>query len=102
MTADPASYIEAALAELALVLASKNEDYRIDSGEFSNFEFASDVSGQAVQSVIMSQLAIKLGRIKGLSEENNESRKDSFRDLAGYAIIAYAYENCREDCDRTF
>lgn len=94
MTADPSSYIEAAIKELSKTLTSKNEDYRIGDGEFSNFEFAAHVTGSTAKAVILNQLAIKLGRIKGAGEEgfNNESLMDSFKDLAGYAIILYAYE----------
>lgn len=95
MTADPSSYIEAALKELSETLSSKNEDYRIGDGEFSNFEFASQVTGSTTKAVILSQLAIKLGRIKGQHESgtfNYESLKDSYKDLAGYAIILYAHE----------
>lgn len=90
---NPDSWIEGALEELKLTLAGKNEDYRID-GEFSNFEFAADVVGVDPVDVMVTQIAIKLGRIRGLKGKsfvNNESLLDSFKDLAGYAAIAYAY-----------
>lgn len=89
----PDSWIEAALEELTHTLAGKNEDYRID-GEFSNFEYAAKISGVDTIDIIMNQLAIKLGRLKGLAGKsfvNNESVLDTYKDLAGYAIIAYAY-----------
>jgi|SRR5437867_621487 len=94
MTSDPNSWIQGALDELKFTLASKNEDYKIE-GEFSNFEFAAEIAGIEPLDAITSQLAIKLGRIKGLwASENgpqNESLVDSYKDLAGYAVILYAY-----------
>ncbi len=89
------SYIREALDELTLVLALKNSDYKID-GEFSNFEFAADVvgAGITVDAVMLTQIAIKLGRIKGqnTSEDFNfESYMDTIKDLAGYAVLFYAY-----------
>ena len=90
----PDSWIEGALEGLRLTLASKNEDYRID-GEFSNFEYAAKVSGVNTIDIIMGQLAIKLGRLKGMAGKpyvNHESALDTYKDLAGYAIIAYAHE----------
>ncbi len=96
------SQVERALEELKKVLVSKNKDYKI-GGEFSNFEFAADVVGAGMQTedVMLTQIGIKLGRILGLrtSEDlvpNNESLQDSYMDLAGYAIILYAYAS-RED-----
>lgn len=97
MPSDPSSYIEAALEDLKATLASKNDDYRID-GEFSNFEFSSEVATSVTglltgtEEVIAAQIGIKLGRLKGLSSTpNNEARLDTLKDLAGYAIILYAY-----------
>jgi hypothetical protein len=79
------------MVELEATLQSKNEDYRIDS-EFSNFEFAADVAGLLPEDVLTIQVGIKLGRLKGLQEDpNNESRLDTLKDLAGYAIIFYAH-----------
>lgn len=90
------SYIQQALDEMLLVLASKNADYRV-SGEFSNFEFASQVAGGQVSTfgVILIQVGIKLGRLNGLlqrtGEPNNESIYDTIKDLHGYAAILHAY-----------
>lgn len=89
------SYMEAALVELQSVLVERNRDYKIDS-EFSNFEFAGSISGVETVDVILSQLSIKLGRIKGLrgkapSENNQLALLDSYKDLAGYATILFAY-----------
>lgn len=90
------SYIQLALDELGTVLTKKNSDYKVTSSEFSNFSFASDVSGVPSQDIILAQIGIKIGRIRGLlnglsSETNFESLDDSIKDLAGYAVILYAY-----------
>lgn len=85
------SYIEDAIIELERTLSSKNQDYKID-GEFSNFEYAAKVSGITTEQAILNQVGIKLGRLQGLPlDPNNESRLDTVKDLAGYAIILYAY-----------
>ncbi len=85
------SWVHRALRDLDAILSSKNADYRID-GEFSNFTFAADISGTSVEEVMLTQIAIKLGRLKGLpADPNNESRKDTVKDLAGYAVILYGY-----------
>lgn len=90
-------YIKLALEDLSNTLASKNRDYRID-GEFSNFEAAAStvtsLTGLALtaEEVIAAQIGIKIGRLQGLPlDPSNESRLDTVKDLAGYAIILYAY-----------
>lgn len=85
------SYIDKAIDELARTLVAKNMDYKID-GEFSNFEFVTDITGVHPEVVMLSQIAIKLGRLKGLPDDpQNESRLDTIKDLAGYAVILYGY-----------
>ena len=85
------SWIRQAIYGLSLTLDAKNEDYRID-GEFSNFEYAGQLAGVHPMDVIVTQVGIKLGRLKGLPKDpNNEARLDTFKDLAGYAVILYAY-----------
>lgn len=94
------SYVQRAIEELAETLQSKNEDYRIDS-EFSNFEYAAEVAGVVTTfDVILTQIGIKLGRIRGLDKDpNNESLEDSVKDLAGYAVILYAYLKSRSEVE---
>jgi hypothetical protein len=83
--------VQSALKDLSRTLAEKNHDYKID-GEFSNFEYAAELSGSDVLGVMMTQIGIKLGRLKGLPEEvYNEPKIDTYKDLAGYAVILYAY-----------
>lgn len=94
------SYIDRAINSLTATLASKNSDYKID-GEFSNFEFAGQVAGIHPIDVIGTQIGIKLGRLKGLAENpNNEARLDTVKDLAGYAIILYAYSLAQADTNK--
>lgn len=86
-------WIGRALLELNEVLESKNADYKID-GEFSNFMYAADVvgGGMSPDAVMLTQIGIKLGRLQGLPDDpRNESRLDTVKDLAGYAVILYAY-----------
>lgn len=92
---DPNSYIQASAETLAEVLLSKNHDYAPE-GEFSNFEKAAEIAGTNAMIVMTAQAAIKMTRIQSLMDPRagtyeNESLKDSFLDLAGYALIAHAY-----------
>lgn len=87
------SYIQKAMDELLLTLATKNNDYRID-GEFSNFEFAADLADLEVHDVFLIQIAIKIGRLKGQLQGgyNHETYMDTVKDLAGYAVLFYAQQ----------
>ena len=90
------SWAGAAMTELGKVLASKRGDYS-SGGEFENFTSSAEAVGTIEpEDVFLTQIAIKLGRIRSLrtqvAEPGNESLKDSYRDLAGYAVLAFAYE----------
>ena len=92
---DPNSWIQASAETLAETLSSKNHDYAPE-GEFSNFEKAAEIAGTNAMIVMAAQAAIKMTRIQSLMDPRagtyeNESLKDSFLDLAGYALIAHAY-----------
>jgi len=94
---DGPTWIMKAMHDLGLTLANKNADYRID-GEFSNFEQAAKAVTQLTGSLVDTedaialQIGIKMGRLEGLPRDpRNESRLDTYKDLAGYAIILYAY-----------
>lgn len=91
----PRSFIETALWELGAVLKRKNSDYKVTSSEFSNFHYAADVAGVTTKEAILTQIGIKLGRLKGLTQTGKdpewESVEDTAKDLAGYAVILYAY-----------
>jgi hypothetical protein len=89
------SMITEALNSLSATLDTKNSDYKMDSNEFSNFYFAADVAGISASEVMLAQIGIKIGRIKGLTADpskdvNHESLLDTYQDLAGYAILLYA------------
>lgn len=88
------SSLSLALDDMKDILAGKNEDYRVD-GEFSNFEFAARVAGVSTETVMIVQIAIKLGRLMGQSKAgyNNEGKSDTIQDLAGYANILNAFTN---------
>lgn len=97
---DPNSWIQASAETLAETLLSKNSDYA-PSGEFSNFERAAEAADVSVLRVMAVQTAIKMTRIQSILSTKsegplNESLKDSFLDLAGYAIIAHAYLSVME------
>jgi len=89
------SFIETALEELGAVLKRKNSDYKVTSSEFSNFHYAADVAGISTRDAMLTQIGIKLGRLKGLTQSGKnpewESVEDTAKDLAGYAVILYAY-----------
>lgn len=97
-TVGKASYsnpIDEALAELKTVLTSKRADYANNVDPFSSFSSAAEIAGITTRESIMSQIGIKLARLKNLEsqpgEPKNEPIQDSALDLAGYAIILYAY-----------
>lgn len=89
------SFIETALMELGAVLKRKNSDYKVTTSEFSNFHYAADVAGISTRDAMLTQIGIKLGRLKGLTQSGKnpewESIEDTAKDLAGYAVILYAY-----------
>lgn len=88
------SYIQEAAKSLVETLAKKNADYA-PTDEFSNFRMAAEFAGLLPWDAMLIQIGIKYTRIMGLSKEGatpeNESLKDSLRDLAGYALIAQAW-----------
>lgn len=88
------SWTGKALANLSLTLQSKRSDYSADD-EFGNFEGAAEAASIKVEDVMLAQVGIKLGRIKNLRDMGdtplNEPLIDSYKDLAGYAVLAYAY-----------
>lgn len=86
------SEIQRSVELLAETLNGKNKDYAGNSGEFYNFEKAAEFADITVIDVINAQIAIKLTRIQNLKtgQATYESVKDSYLDLAGYAVIAHA------------
>lgn len=85
------SYVQRAAAELVEMLKSKNHDYA-PTTEFSNFEKAAEFAGVQPMDAIAVQIGIKYTRLQGLADnKKHESLRDSFMDLAGYALIAAGY-----------
>lgn len=89
------SFIDQALTDLFEVLRKKNSDYKVTTSEFSNFHYAGDIAGISTRDVMLAQIGIKLGRLRGLTQSGKdpewESVEDTAKDLAGYAVILYAY-----------
>jgi hypothetical protein len=95
LTRDPNSHIAASAEHLAETLTKKNSDYA-PTDEFSNFRKSAEAAGITVIQLITAQIAIKMTRVEkllrgGASAPRNESLKDSFLDLAGYAAIGHAW-----------
>lgn len=95
-----ASWTDAAFNALIETLGKKRSDYS-SSDEFENFTSTAEAVGTIdPEEVFLTQIAIKLGRIRSLRTQfaapANEPLLDSYRDLAGYAVLAFAYEMKRE------
>lgn len=88
------SWTGSALERLGRTLHSKRSDYSVDD-EFGNFEGAAGAASIKVEDVMLAQVGIKLGRIKNLRDAGDsphyEPLLDSYKDLAGYAVLAYAH-----------
>lgn len=91
-TEDP---FEAALIDLVDMHRRKNADYAHGS-TWSNFDFTAGVLGITAQEAALHNVAQKIARLAALkangrtANPNNESVKDTYLDLAVYAIITYA------------
>lgn len=88
------SWTGSALGRLGSTLLSKRSDYSVDD-EFGNFKGAAEAASIKVEDVMLAQVGIKLGRIKNLRDAGDsphyEPLLDSYKDLAGYAVLAYAH-----------
>src|SRR5690242_19067361 len=71
------SFIDRALTDLGSVLKRKNSDYKVTSSEFSNFHYAADVAGISAREVMMAQIGIKLGRLRGLLDTGKDPNWES-------------------------
>lgn len=96
------SYIQRVAGELKDTLSRKNHDYTT-TDEFSNFTEAARLPGVMPFDVMLGQLGIKYSRLLSLNKGSDpefESLRDSFVDLAGYAVIAAAWlDREKEDSD---
>lgn len=96
------SYIQRVAGELKDTLSRKNHDYTT-TDEFSNFTEAARLPGVMPFDVVLGQLGIKYSRLLSLNKGSDpefESLRDSFIDLAGYAVIAAAWlDREKEDAE---
>lgn len=86
------NYTDRALECIGETLASKGEDYA-GADEFGNFRLGAQFLDTPSHDVVLVHVLQKIARIRNLrdkGEPNYESLEDSFKDLAGYAILAYA------------
>jgi len=76
-------------------LLSERSDTYSSKGEFQNFELAAGLAGLKPEEVMLGQIGIKIARIQNLRSMGvrltSDRLLDSYKDLAGYAIILFAY-----------
>lgn len=77
------------------LIGYKNDDYADKDYAFSNFESASLQANIPTEKVIISQIGIKISRIRNLIEKEgvvlNESIDDSLYDMINYTALLLAY-----------
>lgn len=81
-------------AEGLATLVSKAHDYAQEEDCFSNFKFTSRLVGIPVEKVFMVFLAVKVARLSELvggKTAQNESIKDTLKDLSNYACLMSIY-----------
>lgn len=85
------------LQKMAEIHIRKAADYSKDDNQYSNFEYAAQVSGiftNDADRVFATMIGIKMARIAELRKgktPKNESLADSFLDLAVYAVLWGSY-----------
>lgn len=90
------------LHKMAKIYVRKAADYSKDNNQYSNFEYAAQVSGiftNDIDRVFATMLGIKMARIAELRKgktPKNESLADSFLDLAVYAVLWGSYFSKQE------
>jgi hypothetical protein len=86
--------IHRALFELVQILGSKGHDYSLDSDQFSNFRDTANHMDLEIYQVAEMFMVTKLSRLKALRHRRtlpeHESVEDTYKDLAAYAVLAYA------------
>lgn len=104
VTLDPDNPVEAALIAIVETHRKKNQDYSEDGRVFSNFELTAELVNQLPEESAIFNVAQKLVRLRNLKQNGrtldpaNESVRDTYLDLATYAVIALAIvrESARE------
>jgi len=78
------------VASMRRVLESKGNDYANDD-RLSNFKLSGAISGICAEKCCLNLIAIKVARLGVLLNSgnvpNNESVRDSIKDLANYAVL---------------
>jgi hypothetical protein len=90
---------DAVIRRITALHTKKSQDYAQDANKYSNFEYAAGVGERftdPVDRVFATMIGIKLARIAELRASSktpqNESLRDSFDDLANYAVIWCSYQ----------
>lgn len=111
MHKDDRTYIEIAIAQavsslsardaiefrerMIEVVQAKSGDYASSGDTWQTFEDASEITGASIPEVISVLVAIKIGRIRSLTESgakpNNESLYDTCIDAANYMVLLAAW-----------
>lgn len=91
---DPRDEFEALLIDIADLARRKRADYANDHNPYANFDLNAahmEMPGYTPLEDCKSMVFRKLGRINNLRGRppQNETVEDSYRDLAGYAILLY-------------
>lgn len=96
MELDPQDPFESVVIELVDLNRVKRADYASDTNIFKNFERVVEMlglEGYSVSEDILAMVCRKVQRIVNLRGRapTNESVQDSWKDLAVYAMLGYAY-----------
>jgi hypothetical protein len=89
--------VDAVMDRIAAIHAKKSHDYAQAGNPYSNFEYAAKVAERftdPIDKVFATMIGIKLARLAELragKQPKNESVRDSFDDLATYAMIWNSY-----------
>lgn len=88
------NWIEEAIDATSATLNAKGKDYALDTDQFSAFRSLTDWYGTEPYWTALGEVVKKLERLKALKTNGraptNESVEDTMKDIAGYAILAYA------------
>jgi hypothetical protein len=97
---NPNDVFEAGVIELVKMKRRKGEDYDRDGDIFTNFwdtATSLEIQGFGVAESILFNITQKLSRLRSLrrngrlEDTSNETAKDTYMDLAVYALILWAY-----------
>jgi hypothetical protein len=91
---DVPDYLEQAVKELMETLGSKGDDYGKDVDPWSSFRACAAFLNRDLATVAASNVQEKLSRLSSLHANGREPRheaiRDTYRDIAGFGVLAYA------------